>query len=164
MATAAVLVVATGWGTGNGLYASVRGAAYLALGTLAAIGTIGSGADDEGGADSAGAAAAAVPLLVALGEASERGLVWLLVTQTTAAIPSGKWEIGLAKILASVQTEWMASHAALAVACVAAIPGAHRVGGARGAVTWLAAVTVGWVLLLGADLGSRAAALAALVP
>lgn len=164
VAVAAITVVATGWAIGNGLYATVRGAAYMSLGTFAAIGTIGSGPDEEGGADAAAAAGAAIPLLVALGEASERGLVWLVAIQSAPLVPSGRWDDGLAWMLSKVHTEWIVSHVVLAVACAAAIPGAHRAGGARGGATWAVAALVAWALLLGSDIGARATAMGVLVP
>lgn len=160
---AAAIVLATGWATGNHLYATIRFGAYTVLGALAAVGTIGSGPDEEGGADAAAASGAAIPLLVGLGEASERGLVWLIVSQAVEQVPTGRWDDGLEWMLSNVSGEWFASHAALAVACLAAIPGAHRAG-TRGAITWVVAAIASWALLLGSDLGARADAMGVLVP
>ncbi len=156
-------VVAAGWSNGNWLYASLRGSAYVVFGSLAVLGSVGSGPPEEGGRDAGAAAACALPVLVALGEASQRGLVTLLLTQVTASVPTGKWSEGLQLMLGRVETEWTVSRAALVVACLAAVPGCARAG-RRGAVTWAVAVGVSAALLLGSDLGARAEVLSALVP
>lgn len=161
VALTAGVVAYGGWAANNVLYALIRGAAYLALGVVCAAATL-DGDAERGGRDVAAAATATWVLAVAIGEASERGLVMLLLLGTTPTVQPADWGALVDAIRGVVAREWQASVAALATASVVALAGAlmarrsrRRVAAASGA---FGAVLLAWVVLLAADRGPRALA------
>lgn len=166
---AAAAVVAGGYGSSNLLYPSMRACVYVAVGLLIAVSL--SGRSEEGtalpGAAEAGLTAGCLaPLVVAIGEASERGLVHLLLVQQAVSMPEGKWALAMPKMLAHTGPEWSGSQLALAVAsAVAWLP--MLLAGRQIRPGWVLAsllsTLTAWAVLMGSDLGEqRLAALALL--
>lgn len=165
VATAGVVV----WGgtaANNVVYAWIRAAAYLALGVLVFVALLGGGEAEDGGPDAAAAAGAVFPLIVALGEASERGLVQLLLGRQTPNVPPEKWGAAVDWMLGKVAPEWTAAWVAFAlaagVAALGAFAGRRGRKPAFGVVTAGVGVTLGAAVLWASDLGPRLLDLAAL--
>lgn len=147
----AVALPVAGHATANPLYADLRAAVYL-LGSVG-LGAAAAGGRGPAGRDAATAAAATFPLVVALGEASERGLVWLVMSLMTSKVAPEWWSEAVVRMRAAVALEWTTSAAAVGIAAAAAgVATARRDAWARGVVPWLVASALAGAVLAGADL------------
>ena len=141
---AAAAVVWGGLAASDPLFAVARAAVYGVLSLLVAAVAVGA---RIGAADAAVGGAAMGPVAVALGEASQRGLVVLLVVLQRDAVAADRWGAAVDQMVAHVRPEWIASWVALAAAAACpAVPAlaARRWGLASvaAAVTALGALTL----------------------
>lgn len=142
------LVVYGGFGSGYPIYPAVRGLVYVVVGLFVALAV-------SGGHDEAGIAASAVfPLVVAVGEASERGLTNLLIVLQSQNVPPEKWAAAVTRMVGIVAPQWTASLLALGLATLFA--GSLVLVRRRweNLATVGVVVVVAWVVLLGANLGA----------
>jgi hypothetical protein len=146
----AAALVGVGHATGNPYYADVRAVAYVVVAAGLAVGA--SGRAPDGGGDAASAAAAAFPLAVALGEASERGLVWLVASTMPPRVTPELWGVAVTRMRDAVATEWLASWGVFGVAALAGAAGIRREAWLRTGSAWGVAVVIGGALLWGSDL------------
>ncbi|MEQ1572361.1 MAG: hypothetical protein ABMA64_42455, partial [Myxococcota bacterium] len=141
--------------------ATARAVAYAVAGGITAVGLLSGGTNASPvGAATAGAA---FPVLVAVGEASERGLVYLVLTQASTRVPGEKWPDGVAQMLALVEPEWRAGVTAVALSTGVAAIGVVAARGVRAqaAVAALVGIGLAAALVWSSELGAgRALALA----
>lgn len=160
------MAAALGWvghRTGNWPYADLRAAAYVACCLALGLATLTPGPREEGGPDAGAAAAALLPLVVGLGEASERGLVWFVATSMTHTVSPASWPAFVSGVIDAVALERTVSWAVLAVAVAASgIAAARRESPARWGAPWLVSVAIGSLTVWGSELSE--ARLAILAP
>jgi hypothetical protein len=131
LALAAAVVVAGGVAAGDPLFASFRGLVYAAVGVVVGLGVC-AGPVEEDGRPAAGRAAAIAagslgPLVVAVGEASQRGLVTLLLVHQVDVVPQGRWMAGLDAMVRSGRPRGWRSPSRRGPRSWARCPGAGRV-------------------------------------
>ncbi|MBX2797446.1 MAG: hypothetical protein KTR31_07260 [Myxococcales bacterium] len=156
---AAVLVLLTaavtiggGVAESNAVYAVVRGVTYAVVGGLVAVALLGD-------ADEAAAAAVGFPLLVAVGEGSERALAHALMVQQTPHVAAEKWTAAVDAMFEAVSGELWWSLATLLLAGCVALWGLRQserqLHGVRGGLAALVWVGLAAVVFLGAELGAE---------
>jgi hypothetical protein len=150
---AAAALVGVGHSTGNWVYADLRAGVYVAVGAWLGVGALGAGPRERGGPDAGAAAAALLPLVVGLGEASERGLVWLVASNLTSSVAPELWGEFVTRIRGTVALEWAVSWGVLGLAALASAAVALRPEApARTLGPWSLGVALGAATLLASDL------------
>jgi hypothetical protein len=149
----AIALPIVGHQTANPLYADLRAVVYAALFGVAAVASLGAGPRAGGGPDAGTAGAALLPVVVALGESSERGLVWLVASRMTTSVAPEWWGEFVTRIRDAVALEWTTSWAVLAAAvAVAGVAAFRRDAPGPTLSTWLAGAVLSGLVLWGAEL------------
>ena len=155
----AVLAVMAGIAVENTIFGNVRAVVYLALGLLLAIGMLGGG--EDAGLEVSSGAALTLPLLVAAGEAAERGMVHLILLQRLPEVPADQREEMVRRFLEAFAPELLWGSGALLVASSVAFltvllraeSGRARPVGCIASAAW---ISVGFFILYGPGLGENA--------
>ncbi len=142
---AAALTAMGGAAVGNDMFGNIRAVAYLVVALPLVVAALGGGGEGEVGAEVAAGASLVLALVIATGEAAERGMVQLIMLQRMPEVAADKREEMAALFCQHFAEEWWWGAAAVGVVGIAAagvalwagVRGDARPMGAYGGLVWL---------------------------